>query len=85
MNDVVYSRLAPGIRAKLKELNPRTEKGNRKYKHHQFLTDDQGAPELRELLTKAMALMDASTNPEEFDRLLARALPKYGDTLEMGF
>jgi hypothetical protein len=85
VNDIVYSRLAPGIKNKLKELNPRTEKGNRKYKNHQFLTDDQGVPELRELLTKAMALMDASTNSDEFDRLLARALPKYGDTLDMGF
>lgn len=85
VNDIIYSRLAPGIRTKLKELNPRTEKGNRKYKNHQFLTDDQGAPELRELLTKAMALMDASTTSEEFDRLLARALPKFGDTIEMPF
>ncbi|MDP1968373.1 MAG: P63C domain-containing protein [Burkholderiaceae bacterium] len=83
VNDIVYSRLAPGIRKRLQELNPKTEKGNRKFKNHQFLTDDQGVPELRELLSKAMALMDASTSPEEFDLLLRRALPKFGDTLEL--
>lgn len=85
VNDVVYNRLAPGIRQRLMELNPRTGKGYRKHKNHQFLTDDHGVPELREHLSKAMALMDAACSPEEFDRLLARALPKFGDTLLLNF
>lgn len=85
VNDVVYSRLAPGIRQKLKDLNPRTEKGHRKFKNHQFLTDDHGVPELREHLSKSMALMDAASSPDEFDRLLNRAMPKFGDTLQLVF
>ena len=85
VNDVVYSRLAPGIRQKLKELNPRTEKGHRRYKNTQFLTPDQGVPELREHLSKAMVLMDAATSSDEFDLLLNRSMPKFGDTLELGF
>jgi P63C domain len=83
VNDIVYDRIAPGIRNKLKELNPRTEKGTRKFKNHQFFTDDHGVPELRDHLSKTMVLMDAAANPKEFDRLLNRSLPKFGTTLEL--
>lgn len=85
VNDIVYSRLAPGIKTKLKEINPRTEKGYRRNKHHQFFTEDHGIPELKEHLSKVMVLMDAASNDKEFKRLLSRSLPKYGDTLELGF
>jgi hypothetical protein len=85
VNDVVYDRIAPGIRQKLKELNPRTESGNRRYKNTQFMTLDHGIPELREHLSKTQVLMDAASSPKEFDRLLNRSLPKFGDTLEIPF
>lgn len=85
VNDIVYDRIAPGIRQKLKELNPRTESGNRRFKHTQFMTLDHGIPELKEHLTKSMVLMDAATGSQEFDRLLNRSLPKFGDTLEIPF
>ena len=83
VNDVVYDRLAPGIRKKLKELNPKSEKGHRKYKNHQFLTDDHGVPELKDHITKTMVLMDAASNARDFDRLLNRSLPKFGSTMEL--
>jgi len=83
VNDIVYARLAPGIKSKLKEINPRTASGNRKNKHHQHFTDDYGLPELKDHLGKVMVLMDASANKTEFERLLNRSLPKYGDTLEL--
>lgn len=83
VNDIVYSRLAPGIKDRLKEINPRTENGNRKNKHHQHLTEDHGLPELQDHLKKVMTLMDASTNKKEFEKLLNRSLPKYGSTIEM--
>lgn len=85
VNDVVYSRLAPGIAQKLKELNPRDDKGNRKNKHHQHLSEDHGLSELREHLSKVMVLMDAAANSREFERLLNRSLPKYGDTIDLPF
>ena len=83
VNDVVYSRLAPGVKTKLQELNPREESGHRKRKHHQFLTDDHGVPELKQHIAKVMVLMDASSNRREFERLLNRSLPRYGDTIEL--
>jgi len=85
VNDIVYDRIAPGIRQKLKELNPRTESGNRRYKNTQFMTVDHGIPELRDHLSKAQVLMDAASSPKEFDRLLNRSMPKFGDTLEIPF
>jgi len=83
VNDIVYSRLAPGIVSKLKEINPRTTKGDRRHKHHQHLTIDHGIPELREHLIRVMVLMDAASNSREFDRLLNTSLPKYGETLNL--
>lgn len=77
VNDVVYNRLAPGITKKLKEINPRTEKGYRKSKHHQHLTEEHGLPELKDHISKVMVLMDAAANKTEFDRLLNRSLPAY--------
>lgn len=85
VNSIVYDRIAPGISSKLKALNPRRDNGNRNHKHHQHFTDDHGLPELREHLSKVMVLMDASANNREFERLLNRSLPKYGDTIDLPF
>lgn len=83
VNDLVYSRLAPNILKKLKEINPKNEKGYRKNKHHQFTTQDHGLPELKEHLIKIMTLMDAASNDTQFIRLLNRSLPKFDETYEM--
>ena len=85
VNDIVYSRLAPGIKDRLKELNPRTGAGYRKNRHHQHFTEDYGLPELRDHLKKVMVLMDAASNKKDFERLLNRSLPKYGNTLDLPF
>jgi hypothetical protein len=77
-NDIVYDRLAPGLLEKLKKLNPRDERGNRPSKHHQWLTDDVGVPELGAHLTAVMALMRASTKWDTFHRAIQRAFPKKG-------
>jgi len=83
VNDIVYKRLAPGILQELEELNPAetdpiTGTRTRENKHHQYLTEDQGLPELREHLAKVMTLMDAAANKHDFRRLLNTALPKHG-------
>ena len=78
-NDIVYDRLAPGVRAELKRLTPRDDKGRLKQKLFQRLTDDVGHPKLREHLAAVVVLMRVSTNWDGFMRLMNRALPKYGD------
>lgn len=74
--DIVYDRLAPSILKELETLNPKDIKGNRKNKHHQFLTDDIGHPALSQHLHTVIAFMKAATNWEEFVKMLERALPK---------
>ena len=84
-NDIIYSRLAPGILSDLKKKNPRLESGQRKRKHHQYFTRDVGHPALKEHLSNVMFLMKASPNWANFHLSLQRAAPKYGDTIEMPF
>jgi hypothetical protein len=78
-NDIVYERLAPGVLDELRRKTPKDEKGQRKHKYHQLLTQDVGNPRLREHLVAVITLMKASPNWSSFYRLLQRALPKYSD------
>ena len=82
-NDIIYSRLAPGVLKELKQLNPRTPSGNRKRKHHQHLTRDYGHPELKELLSNVMFLMKSCINWTDFKYRIDRSKPKYGDTMPL--
>ena len=81
-NDIVYSRLAPGILQELQNRNPVLPSGHRKARHHQLLTDDIGHPALAQHLYAAMALMRATTKWDKFERALNRALPKKEQQLE---
>lgn len=82
-NDLVYERLAPGVLNELRRLTPKDTKGRRKHKYFQRLTEDVGHPRLREHLAAVIALMRASTGWSQFHRAMQRALPRYGDTLEL--
>ena len=84
-NDIVYERLAPGVLDELKKRNPPNEHGHRPHKHHQWLTEDVGHPALREHLSNVIFLMKAAPNWATFYRLLQRAKPKQGTTLELKF
>ena len=55
-NDIVYSRLAPGVTKELKRKNPRLPSGYRKRKHFQYLTKDIGHPTLKEHLSNIIFL-----------------------------
>jgi len=78
--DLVYDRLAPLVVDELKRLTPKDEKGRRKNKLFQRLTEDIGHEKLREHLIAVITLMKASPNWATFYRLLQRALPKYNVT-----
>jgi len=84
-NNIVYNRLVPGVLKRLKELNPKTEKGYRKDHHHQFFTQDYGVPELKQHILNVMFLMDAAgeNNWRGFLAMLNKAAPKQGDTLPL--
>jgi len=81
--NVVYERLVPGLLKELERRNPKTTKGHRAHKHHQWLTEEIGHPKLRDHLIGVVALMKASPNWNNFLRSLARAFPITGDQIEM--
>lgn len=75
-NQIVYEKLPTGVLYKLKEKNPiKAKTKRRQWKHHQFLSEDLGQPDLRDHLLQVVAIMKASANWGIFKRLFARAFP----------
>lgn len=75
-NDLVYDRLAPGVRDELHRVTPRRESGRLKHKLFQHLTDDVGHPRLREHLASTVTVMKLHDSWHDFKKAMDRALPK---------
>lgn len=71
-NALVYERLPDGVLEQLRTQNPKDIDGKRKFKHHQFLTDEIGNPHLEKHLSKVVGLMQASDTWMEFKRMFKR-------------
>ena len=85
-NDIVYERLPEGVLPKLRELNPTQEASKRrKYKHHQFLSEEVGQPDLRDHILQILPIMRISKDWKTFKRHLDIAFPKSGMQEEMDF
>lgn len=84
-NDIIYERIERGVLDELKSRTPKDDKGRRKHHFHRLLTDDIGHPKLREHISNVITLMKASASYSNFYRLLQRALPKLGHSLELPF
>ena len=82
-NDIVYDRLAPGVLDELKRITPKDDKGRRRHKYFQRLTEDVGHPKLRDHISGTIALMRAASDWRPFYRLLQRSFPKMGEQLSM--
>lgn len=82
-NDIIYSRLAPGVLGELKKKNPRLPSGNRLRTHHQYFTRDYGHPELKQHLSNVIFLMKTCNSDAEFKARLNKVAPKHGDTPEL--
>lgn len=86
INKYIYDRLPPGVHQELRRKNPKNELGNRRYKHHQFLTEDIGQPDLQAHLHKVLGLMQASLSWEEFMIFFGRVFfPNSGDQQSLRF
>lgn len=81
--DIVYARLAPGILKELEARNPKDEKGHRRAAHHQWLTEDVGHPALAQHLYAVVGLMRLADTWDGFKRMLDRAYPRRGDSLQL--
>ncbi|WP_236894185.1 P63C domain-containing protein [Devosia sp. SL43] len=83
-NDVVYDRLPEGVLPKLRELNPTDEDSKRrKFKHHQFLSQEVGQPDLRDHILQILPIMKISKDWKGFKRHLDVAFPKAGEQIEL--
>lgn len=83
-NDVVYDRLPPGVLTELRRRNPTVEETKRrKFRHHQFLTEDFGQPDLRDHLLQVIAVMRVSKTWDSFKRNFDEAFPKPGTQIEL--
>ena len=81
--DLVHARLTPGILTELEIRNPKDDRGYRKAKHHQFLTEDVGHPALAQLLYGILGLMRIAETWEQFITMMDKAYPRRGDTLQL--
>lgn len=81
--DLVYERLAPGLVDELEARNPKNESGNRRTKHHQWMTDDVGHPALTAHIHSVMGFMRAADTWEQLMRMMDRAYPKKGSQIPL--
>ncbi|KRG61612.1 P63C domain-containing protein [Stenotrophomonas maltophilia] len=79
-NNVVYDRLAPGLR---KELKAQAAKDQRKARLHQRLTADIGHPKLREHLASVVTVMKLSRDYQDFEEKLESVHPKLNDQMKL--
>lgn len=83
-NAIVYEKLPPGVLAELRQRNPTKEgTGRRRWKHHQFLSEDIGQPDLRDHLMQLIALMRISPDWKTFEMHLKVAFQRTGDQLDL--
>ena len=76
-NDLVYSRLAPGVLVELRRKNPVVRPGYRRHKHFQWLTEEVGDPKLQQHLWGVVTLMKSCDTWKDFHTRLDRAMPQY--------
>ena len=82
-NDLVYSRIAPGLLKELKARTPRFPSGTLRNKHFQWFTPEFGHPKLKEHLVGVMALMRAAPNWNRFKGDLNRSYPKKNEQIPL--
>jgi hypothetical protein len=83
IRDLVYERLGPGVIEELEKKNPSDGKGQRKHRHHQWLTDEVGHPALAQHMYALIGFMRAEDDWQSFKHRFDRAFPKRGDTLQL--
>lgn len=86
--DLVFDRIAPGLLSELESKSPKDDRGNRKSKLHQWLTEDIGNPMLAQHMHSLIMLQRlAISNGFGWNRFLKtvdQVMPRKGATLELG-
>ena len=79
-NEYIYKYLPGGVLEELKNKTPKNSSGNKVNRYHQHLSEKTGIPHLDKHLQQTIALMKASDDWEEFDKLFHKAL---GDPIQI--
>jgi hypothetical protein len=86
-NDLVYSRLGPGILNELQRKTPKNDKGYRDDRMHQWLTENVGHPMLAQHLHSLMMFQRLAISNgygwKRFMLMVDQVLPKRGANLEL--
>lgn len=82
IRQLIYERLPKPVLPALDDLNPTNNKYQRKHKHHQFLTKDQGLDHFRSQVITIMTLLRISKNRNDFNRHLKSY---FGPQMEFDF
>lgn len=77
INKYIYEQLPPGVLPELQRKNPVTEKGQRRHKQFQFLTEETGVPALDKQISSVTMLMRIAREKKEFIDLFDRAYAEY--------
>jgi hypothetical protein len=83
-NNIIYSRLAPGVWKELKTKAKAAEVVTKPHLHR-FLTPDVGDPRLQAVITTNVTAMQLSDDWSDFVRKLDRVLPAFQQTLQLPF
>ena len=83
-NNIIYSRLAPGIWKELKSKSKNALTATKPHLHR-FLTGDIGDPRLRDVISKNVAVMQLSDDWFDFIAKLEKVLPPMNQTLQLPF
>lgn len=81
INKYIYDRLPPGVHEELRNRNPSDEKGYRKHKHHQFLTDETGVSHLDRQIVQVVTVLKVSKTKEDFEANAKRLFDEEEPTL----
>jgi hypothetical protein len=82
-NNIIYDRIAPGVREELLRTTPRKPDGRLAHHLHRRFSEDLGHPKLREHLSSVVTIMRLSTDYDDFMEKLDRIHPRYGDTYSL--
>ena len=83
-NNLVYSRLAPGILEELKQINPKDEEtGKRKGCHHQFLTPKEGRNKLKSHFEKLNIVASLADDWDSYMKMVDKVLPKFREVPDL--
>jgi hypothetical protein len=87
--DLVYERIGPGLLEELIKKTPKDDKGRRKNKLHQWLTEDIGDPLLAQHMHSLVMFQRLAIKNgfgwNRFLKMVDQVLPKRGSNLEFDF